>query len=139
MREAQADRLALQTLKNDIAKGNARLEEIRQQRGRLAAEQATLESEVRAFQLTYDHYTHTDSSESGQSVIKPDFDSLTIAKAAALVLRDRDNKWATIREIENAFKEHAKNARYNAIDNTLRHSKEFEKKLEGGRNYFRLK
>jgi hypothetical protein len=133
------DKLALQSLKNDIAKGTDRLNQIRQQRDKLDAEQAKLESEVRAFQITYDHYTKTVSPESAQSVIKPDFNSLTIAKAAGLVLRDRENRWTTTREVENAFKQHGKDTRYNAIDGTLKGNKDFERKQEGGRNYFRIK
>lgn len=104
----------------------------------LTAEVGALLKQENGLQAALDYYASAGGN--GQSVILPDFASLTIAKAAELVLRDNKNRPMTTRELVAAFQEHGKTTSYNAMDITLKDASDtFEKTQEGGRNYFKLK
>ncbi len=126
----------LDTLQSDLDKvRNARIQK-QEQITKLSSELAALENQERGLQAAIEYYAKPGLKGGTSSV---NIASLTIAGAAAWVIKDNGNRWMTTREIDKAFEQHGKSTRYNAIDITLKANKKlFERKQEGGRNYFRV-
>ncbi len=133
--------LIAETLQGDLDKIRKEKAEIEARVQEMGARLATLQTQERGLQAALDYYTATSNTRPIQSTVAStaDFASMTIAKAAALIFRDRQNHWLTTRELVAAFAERGKITSYNAMDITLKDaSKTFEKKKERGKNYFRL-
>ena len=109
-----------------------RLREIQKKRDALADRKNTL-------QRAYDLYAGT-QSEPSEVPSANGFASLTIADAAAAIIRDNGNLWMTTKEIKKQFDQRGKGTLYNAIDMTLKKKSEiFELRKENNRNEFRLR
>ena len=133
----------LDRLRSDLEKVRSARAQKQEQITRLSGELAALENQERGLQAAIEYYTVPEvkgsTSEAKGNTSNVNVSMLTIAKAAAWVIQDSGNRWMTTREIEKAFQLHGKTTRYNAIDITLKDNKKlFERKQEGGRNYFRV-
>jgi hypothetical protein len=132
-------------IKNDLGRVSQDLEGIDSQINSLAARRAALAEEKKILQGAYEFYSRdgrAPSPAASASESSPTFASLTIAAAAAAVLRMNDNAWMTTRALESAFRDHGKQVAYNALDITLKDkSKVFEMRKAPGtnRNQFRLR
>lgn len=129
-------------IKEDLEKIRRERSDLESRLQDLTEKSAKLQRQERGLQAALDYYSHDNAtgSDSDASIIPEDFTSLTIAKAAEGVFRANSNKWMTTRDLVEAFLAHNKTTGYNAMDITLKSAtKVFERKLEGGRNHFRLR
>src|ERR1700677_1821474 len=104
----------------DLEQIRKRKTEVLDEQVRLEAERARLDEQERGMAVALKYYrtkgTGLDEPLPQASDAAPaSIAALTIASAAAEVLRARQNVWATTREIEKAFQAGGKNTTYGAI------------------------